>query len=169
MAALYLKNLLLKFLSYSYDAGYCWEDVGLSLHGAFLSNHIDLANFGHRLTAAVPLFRPRLPSLRFRLRFEYTDRNESGKGIAIRIWVSDFADAYHTASYDHNNGSRRIRISLWWNHKTWYVLDHCEVSCKLIVCRASRRYLVARRLLFDGPAPIPIPRVHDFHVDWASG
>jgi len=70
MAAVYLKNLLLNFLSHSYNAGYCWEDVGLSLHGAFRSNYIDLAKSRHFLTATVPLFRPRLPSFGLRLRFE---------------------------------------------------------------------------------------------------
>lgn len=175
MAAVYLKNLLLKFLSYSYDAGYCWEDVSLSLHGALLFNYTELANFRHLRAAAVPLFRPRFPSLEFCLRLDCTDRNgsdtdrnESGKGIAIRIWVFDFADTYHTASYDHNNGSGRFGIPPPWYHETWYVLDHCEVNYKLKSCRASRRYLVARRLSLDGPTPIHIPHVHDIHVHRGS-
>ena len=47
MAAVYLKNLVLNLLSYSHNAGYCWEDVGLSSHGVLLSDYIDLADFRH--------------------------------------------------------------------------------------------------------------------------
>jgi len=163
MAAVYLKNLLLSILSHSYDLGYCWVEVSLSLHGAFRPNYIDFAKFVNSLQLPVPCFNsgfarssePIVMKAAKASRYEHGYLTLPAPTIPLPMTITMAPGA--------------LEFPFGGITKPGMYQVHYGVSYQLIVCRAIRRYLVARRLFFDKPAPLHIPRGHGFHVDRACG
>jgi len=169
MAAVYLKNLLLNFLSHSYNAGYCWEDVGLSLHGAFRSNYIDLAKSRHFSQLPSLCFGPGFPRSDFAFGSSRPIVTKAAKASRYEYGYLTLPAPTIPLPMTLTTAPGALEFPFGGITKPGRYQIRCGISYMLIVCRAIRRYRIARRLFFDGPAPLHIPRGHGFHVDWAYG